>query len=269
MKTLYVSDLDGTLLRRNQHTSQYTNDTINRLVEEEGMIFSYATARSFVTSHKAAGFTARFPVITYNGAAIIDNADGHIITKTVFGDEIRQMLWDLISQDIYPLVYAYRDGVERFSFIEDKCSPEAKAFIKKRVDERALPVCTEGELLQGDIFYVSCMGYDEKLPHFYEKYKGQFRCLLQRDIYTNAMWFETMQKNVKKSAAVLQLKEMLGCDRVVAFGDGLNDLDMFGVADECYAVANAEGVVKLRATAVIGSNDEDGVAHWLEENFKG
>ena len=51
MKTLYVSDLDGTLIRSDERTSEYTNSTINRLVEE-GVIFSYATGRSFHTSHK-------------------------------------------------------------------------------------------------------------------------------------------------------------------------------------------------------------------------
>ena len=43
LKTLYVSDLDGTLLRSNETTSDYTNEVINRLTVQ-GMIFSYATA---------------------------------------------------------------------------------------------------------------------------------------------------------------------------------------------------------------------------------
>ena len=51
MKTLYVSDLDGTLLRSNISTSDFTNRTINDLVGK-GMLFSYATARSYVTSVK-------------------------------------------------------------------------------------------------------------------------------------------------------------------------------------------------------------------------
>ena len=46
MKTLYVSDLDGTLLRSDVSTSDYTNRTINRLARQ-GMLFSYATARSY------------------------------------------------------------------------------------------------------------------------------------------------------------------------------------------------------------------------------
>ena len=51
MSTLYVSDLDGTLLRSNESTSEYTNHVINSLVDK-GMIFSYATARSLITAKK-------------------------------------------------------------------------------------------------------------------------------------------------------------------------------------------------------------------------
>ena len=52
MSNLYVSDLDGTLLRSNETTSEYTNYVINSLVDK-GMIFSYATARSLITAKKS------------------------------------------------------------------------------------------------------------------------------------------------------------------------------------------------------------------------
>ncbi|MCH5354093.1 MAG: HAD hydrolase family protein, partial [Acutalibacter sp.] len=45
MRILYVSDLDGTLLRSDAKTSAYTNQVINKLTAK-GMLFSYATARS-------------------------------------------------------------------------------------------------------------------------------------------------------------------------------------------------------------------------------
>ena len=59
---------------------------------------------------------------------------------------------------------------------------------------------------------------------------------------------------------------MLGADRVVSFGDGKNDLPLFQASDACYAVANAVPELKKCATAVIGSNQEDGVAAWLRAN---
>ena len=52
MRKLYVSDLDGTLLRSNEVTSEYTNRVINSLVDK-GMFFSYATARSLITAKKS------------------------------------------------------------------------------------------------------------------------------------------------------------------------------------------------------------------------
>ena len=43
---------------------------------------------------------------------------------------------------------------------------------------------------------------------------------------------------------------------------------MFQMADKSYAVANAHNDLKQYATEVILSNDEDGVARWLEANYK-
>ncbi len=76
-----------------------------------------------------------------------------------------------------------------------------------------------------------------------------------------------MPPEATKSNAVKQLKKLLQCDRVTAFGDGKNDIDMFLAADECYAVENADEKLKKYATAVIPSNDADGVARWLEAHF--
>lgn len=55
---------------------------------------------------------------------------------------------------------------------------------------------------------------------------------------------------------------------MVVFGDGENDVDLFEAADEAYAVANAADVLKAVATGVIGANDEDGVARWLDAHAR-
>lgn len=86
-----------------------------------------------------------------------------------------------------------------------------------------------------------------------------------RDIYSDAQWLEIMPRAASKANAIRQLKEGWGFDKVVVFGDGINDLDMFEMADEAYAVENAAPELKEKATAVIGSNGEDGVARFLME----
>ena len=110
MRTLYVTDLDGTLLRSDERTSDFTNQTINELVQK-GMLFSYATARSGVTSAKVThGLSAQIPLIVYNGAFIIDNTTGKILLSNFFGAEVNVILSDLIAHDIYPIVYAFVNG---------------------------------------------------------------------------------------------------------------------------------------------------------------
>lgn len=66
----------------------------------------------------------------------------------------------------------------------------------------------------------------------------------------------------------MQLKDYLGVDYIVAFGDGKNDTEMFEIADEAYAVENAVDELKAIATGIIESNDSDGVAKWLWNRFK-
>ena len=61
-------------------------------------------------------------------------------------------------------------------------------------------------------------------------------------------------------------KEMFGCNKIISFGDSINDIPMFEMSDECYAVANAMDEVKAAATGIIDSNEDDGVAKWLLEN---
>ena len=55
----------------------------------------------------------------------------------------------------------------------------------------------------------------------------------------------------------------------MVFGDSLNDVSMFKIADEAYAVGNAREEVKALATAVIGYNEEDAVAHFLRDRMGG
>lgn len=267
MKTLYVTDLDGTLLSSSEITSDLTNRIINSLVSR-GMLFSYATARSYVTASKVTrGLDAHIPLIVYNGAFVIDQGTGEILLSNFFEQDVSGLLRELLAAEIYPIVYAFVDGVEKFTYLADKCTWGMQHFVaSRRGDPRDNPVADPAELLRGDIFYISCIDEPEKLAPFYEKYKASTHAVYHRDIYSGAQWLELMPVNASKSHAIRQLKALLGCDRLVVFGDGKNDIDMFLLADESYAVANAVPELKEIATGVILSNDEDGVARWLLEH---
>ena len=79
--------------------------------------------------------------------------------------------------------------------------------------------------------------------------------------------FEVFPPGVTKASAVLRLKEELDADRLVVFGDSLNDLSMLEVADVAVAMGNALPEVKEAADITIDANYTDAVARFIEEDF--
>ncbi len=86
---------------------------------------------------------------------------------------------------------------------------------------------------------------------------------MQQELYRPEYWCEIMPTLATKANAIRKLKNMWGCTRVISFGDAINDIPMFEISDECYAVENAVDELKAVATGIIESNEDDGVAKWL------
>ena len=266
-RTLYLSDLDGTLLGPDARTSAFTNETINALTRR-GVLFSYATARSFLTASRVtAGLDVPLPVILYNGALLLDGRTGRRLRMNLFApQEAARIRRALTGAGVWPIVYAFVDGRERFSVWPERMSPGVAAFVSTRGDDPRLRIVdSEDALFAGETFYFTCMG-EAALDALYEQLRGDFHCVRQIDLYDGLPWLEIMPRTATKAHAALQLKAMLNCDRLVVFGDGLNDLELFRAADEACAVENAAAELKALATAVIPSNDRDGVARWLSRH---
>ena len=269
-RTLYVSDLDGTLLRHDETLSPYTARVINCLAEK-GVIFSFATARSRITACKVTGdITANIPIVVYNGSFVMEKVSGRHLYANLFADgEAKEILDLLISREIYPIVYSHIDGIEKFSYVPQLESRGMRIFGEtRRGDVRERAVSTVERLYDGEIFYFTCIDEEEKLLPVYELLKERFSLISHIDIYSGERWLEILPKGVSKAKAVTELKRILDCDRVVCFGDGVNDISMFETADECYAVGNAHEELKRIATAVIGTNEDDGVARRMAEKYK-
>jgi Cof subfamily protein (haloacid dehalogenase superfamily) len=263
--------LDGTLLNRNDKLSKYTIETLNNLINN-GMCFSYATARSLSSASVAAnGLTTDIPVIIYNGTFIVNANTKEKLYSLYFNEYEKNIVFELLKNNkIYPLIYSYINGEEKVSWIKDKENDGIKNYINSRIgDKRLRPINNIEELFMGDIFYYTCIGNKNELANIYEYFNAtkEFTCTLQQELYREEYWCEIMPKKATKGNAILKLKEILKCDKVISFGDAINDIPMFSISDESYAVENAVEELKNRATGIIMSNDKDGVAKWLEENY--
>lgn len=233
------------------------------------MAFTYATARSLSSaSIVTQGLSANIPVIVYNGAFILNPATGEILSKESFRPEEMRRVTDVLNQiGISPLVYSFVEGAEKVSWIVSRENEGIRRYLDSRKGDRRLrPVTSEEELYQGDMFYFTCIGEQQDMKPVYDIFSkdARFRCTLQQELYRPEYWCEIMPAKATKAEAIRKLKEIWGCGRVVSFGDAINDIPMFEISDECYAVENAVEELKAIADGVIESNEENGVAKWLE-----
>lgn len=271
MNELYVTDLDGTLLNRQDRVSPFSIRVINDLTDK-GLLFTYATARSLVSASRVTeGLSTKIPVIAYNGAFIFQPSTGEILSGEGFTDNERKKVREILNQfRISPLVYSFINGTEKVSWIPKHENDGIRRYLSKRQGDRRFRAVQDSDALyQGDIFYYTCIGEKDELQPVYELFSGDshFRCTMQQELYRPEYWCEIMPTMASKANAIRKLKEMWGCSRIISFGDAVNDIPMFEISDECYAVENAVDELKAVATGIIGSNEEDGVAKWLLDHL--
>jgi Cof subfamily protein (haloacid dehalogenase superfamily) len=271
-KTLYISDLDGTLLDSDSKIQKFSEDIINRLISQ-GMQFSIATARSWSSASQIVkGLNLNLPVVTYNGAFIVDPVSGNIIESSCFEKaQADHVLNALIKADIYPLVYSFINKEERVSWVGNKENEGIKYYLKLRKDDKRLrSVNSADDLFDGDIFYFTAIGTRDKLETLTRLFVNDsyFSYTFQQELYRDEYWLEIKKYDATKAVGVEKIKRIAGCSRVISFGDSLNDLPMFSISDEAYAVSNANKKLIAAATKVIENADDNGVARWLDSNLK-
>lgn len=268
MKTLYVTDLDGTLLNNKGALKYRAAEMLSRFIKN-GVLFSYATARRYLSSSallKDVGL--RLPVITMNGAVIYDPITGDPVTVNSISEKALLMLKEMmISANETPLVYAFINGRHRVSYLGNDTSRN-KEFLKTRMDLEARPCKDYDALFEGEVHYVTTVD-----PLFSEgQCKEMFSAenglafVRYKDFYlNNTELLEIFSDKATKANGILRVKELTGADEVVVFGDSENDLSMFAAADRRYAVSNAREQLKLFANGVIGSNETMSVPVFIEK----
>ena len=267
-QTLYVSDLDKTLMRSDATLSDFTVETVNSLVSR-GLAFTYATARSIQSARTiAGGLKLALPVVTRNGAVLADNSTGRILEKAVFTEDEVRMLKELLPElPACGFVSCFLGDEMIKTFMAGQHTRGLEGYLEYYREDPAMVQAFDLDgLFCGQPGYVTLIGdreYIAPLAERVSKYPG-WECLFQKDSYREEeYWLEICPRNCTKAKSLLKLKEQYGFRKLVVFGDSLNDLTMFRSADEAYAVSNAMDELKAAATGVIGSNDEDAVALFL------
>ena len=268
MKTLYISDLDGTLLNNSAEITEKSKNLLNEFIEK-GNYFSVATARSEATVlQMLSEVPVNVPVVLMNGVALMNAKEREYIKVEAISSVSKEKFLDTVCAFGSPgFIFCIDGGLS--TFYENTTAPNSKQFIKEREEKygkKFTKVETFRECRNLNVVYYSYSDKYEKIKPFYDemmKIDG-IRCEFYGYTYNPDFWyFEVCSDKASKYNAVQFLKKKYGFERVVAFGDNLNDLPIFKAADESYAVENAKEDVKNHATAVIGKNTDDAVAEFL------
>ena len=247
---LIMTDLDNTLLRSDKTISDYTVKVFEGC-RARGYGIAFATARA--ENAMARFMDAMKPdIIISNGGATI-NVHGEIIHRNLMGEK-----------DVSTIVEMCRQFTDSKGFITVECDDGYYCnFVPSDPDRRAAFTYSDFENFRTPAYKISAEL--EKDEWGQEILRACPDCSLIN--FTGEIWRRFAAKGSDKETALTILANHIGIDwsDVIAFGDDINDFGMLKLAGTAVAVDNAIDEVKSVADYTTDSNDQDGVAKFLEK----
>ncbi|EFM11577.1 Haloacid dehalogenase domain protein hydrolase type 3 [Paenibacillus curdlanolyticus YK9] len=273
MPRYLLTDLDGTLLTSDAQLSDYTVRVINNALEN-GDCISFATARSYQSSMAVTSrILWRYPLVLYNGSLLFDPVNRQVLGGHWLANETTNAIIALGREmALVPLLFAL-DDTDRERVLHERLTREGdQRFYASRPGD---PRFTEVEQLSCLPSYrtliVTYIGLREELEPLFHAITGRYGAAVHvhfmRDTYIDNHYFlEVSHPLANKEHGMRLWCEHVGClpEDVTVFGDNLNDIGLFKRAGTRLAVSGAHRELKLMASRIIGSNDEDGVAKEIE-----
>lgn len=258
-----ICDLDGTLLNSKHQFSENTINSI-RKINNEGIKVYIATGRHYLDAKK---FRKILGVDTFlissNGAKVHNNMDKEIFSYEIPNEIIRELLTLNIDEEIQKNIFTNNGWYVEKAPINSEEAHHISGFSYNIVssfndlkDEKIIKV-----------FFIS--DNLEKMSQFYNCIPKELKNSISMGLPSN--YLEIMKRGVSKGEIIIKTLELDGItpEETIAFGDGMNDLEMLSIVKQGYIMGNANKNLKklLPDCEIIDTNDEDGVAKKIMELF--
>ncbi|MCK5131418.1 MAG: HAD family phosphatase [Candidatus Sabulitectum sp.] len=278
MSKLYISDLDGTLLRDDSTLSPFTVEVLRNLLREN-IAFTVASARSVSSiQHIFTGIKLHLPVIEFNGAIVSDLESGeHLFINSIETPVVEDICGVIDARGCSPFISTFTGSEDRL-YYSDIINDGMGWYLKDRQahgDKRLEFVPDIRSSFSDQVICVNVIGRIDVLSEleseFRERYQDSLEIHCLQDLSSPGFyWLTAHDKKATKDSAIRVLQKQTGMvDReVVVFGDNSNDISMFKMAHRSIAVSNAIDELKNCATEVIGSNNEDSVARYIQNDWR-
>lgn len=254
-RKLLLFDLDGTLLRSDKTISEETLEALQKS-RDRGMLIGVSTSRS---EQNCLPFVERLKpdIMISSGGALVRLRDAYIYKAEFSTAETQEMIatvrkicgedCEITMDTVEEHYWNYRIDPK----VQDVTWGDSIYTDFKDFDKCALKMCVE-------IFEP-------------EKAKQLQEMLADCDCvrFSDGYWYKFTKKDVTKEKAILEICRQcdIEAEDIIAFGDDFADIGMLQFCGTGIAMGNAIEEVKAVADKVIGGNDEEGIAKYLEEHF--
>lgn len=250
---LIVTDLDNTLLRSDKNISA-RNISVLQQCQAQGILIAFATARSKPAASRMLAQFMPDLLIVYGGALAV--AGNQVIQRfDIRADISSSLINECLRTPEISSVLAINESVALTNNIRELEAADYSHYRYSDFSDNA------------DISYlkISVVASDHRTV---EKIASHYpMCDLLR--YTGEDLYRFANRDAVKWNAVKAVAAHYGfrSEEIVAFGDDVNDTDMIKNCGTGVAMQNAVESVKAVANCTCGSNNDDGVAEWLEQHI--
>lgn len=253
---LLLFDLDGTLLQSDKTISSRTLQQLQQC-RKQGILIGVSTSRS---QQNCLGFIKELqPDIVISSAGALVKYHDEYIYKAEFSKEETKDLIEKARNICGRECEITVDTVDAH-YWNYKIDP-------KQADK------SWGDTIYSDFcdfelpsLKICVEIFDEKTARRLQDELPDCDCVRFSDGY----WYKFTKKNATKEDAILQMCDAckLTPEEIIAFGDDYADIGMLKLCGVGVAMGNAIDEVKCIADCVIGDNDHDGIAAYLENIVK-
>jgi Cof subfamily protein (haloacid dehalogenase superfamily) len=266
-------DLDGTLLSPLGRVSERAKAAVHRALDA-GLLVCFATGRNFTESRQVLEDVAHHDTAVFvGGAMVIDTKQRMTLHRTAVEPQLAAEVCELLESFGHAALALQDDVVAGFDYLVTGEIPLNAATVQwmKLTCARVQVVPRLGRHRHEHTIRVGIVAAREQMRDVERALQERFgeRIFMQAIGVPSAGVdvLEIFDPSVNKWEGILHVarRHGIGPEQIIAIGDDVNDLHMIRNAGLGVAMGNARPEVQSVARRVIGTNQEDGLAKFLEE----
>lgn len=258
MYKLIAMDFDGTLLTTDKRITEKTKNTILKY-KSKGYIILGVTARN-LGSVKSVTNINMFDYLILNNGSYIYDIKNNIETYEGY----------INKEDYYSITEKVKDISKRVDYCSASCYYYKDPTIKNHPFIKNINSLEE---IKEEIVRMNIHVSNDKINYCLDLINNNYQnldCFIMRDSDNELKWLVINPKDINKGTTLEKLGDTLNIkpEEMIFFGDGPNDIEVMKLVGCSVAMGNAIEQIKDIAKYITLSNNNDGIAVFLEENLK-